>query len=303
MNDQYAIDEMDLLALADGGYDDDPARKAELEAAIAQCPPASTQLAAYRAQTAALRAAYAGTLAEPVPDRLYDALDGIGRAQSRPIMRRTAAGLLVAAAGVGGWLIGSDSHDPLQQALLDESYRQFQLHDSNPAMAATVARGAPISWAEDGVAMRLSAPDLSSEGYTLVEKRAVPIGKDQIVVLEYMSQDDRAFSLFLTPRWADRPGPIIEQERDGVTLTYWHDGPLASSIATTLPKDQARDLARTVRNAMREDTVAPPAVLAPDWRLMESPDEGIMAETLGPQPALGSFGPGEITLPTAVMPN
>lgn len=304
MTDRRDIDELDLLALADGGFDDDPARKAELEAAVARCPLAAARLADYRAQTAALRAAYAGTLAEPVPERLYAALDGVDRRQARATMQRAAAGFLIVAAGMGGWLIGSDDTDPLRQALMDESYRQFQLHEPNQATAAaTVAAESDINWADDGVAMRLSAPDLSSEGFTLVENRGVRIGKDQIVALEYVSQDGHAFSLFIAPRWSDRPGPIIERERDGVALAYWHDGPLASSIATTLPQDQARDLARTVRNAMRDDTEAPPAVLEPDLRLLRNPAAGIMADTLEAQPDLGSFESGEGAQPAAVTPN
>lgn len=304
MTKRLEIDELDLLALADGGFDDDPARKAELESAVADNPDAAAQLANYHAQTAALRAAYAGVLAEPVPERLYAALDGADKGRARPMMRRAAAGLLIVAAGMGGWLIGRDDHDPLQQALLDESYRQIQLHGADQATAASTAVAeSPISWADEGVAMRLSAPDLSSQGFTLVEKRGVRIGNDQIVALDYVAQDGRAFSLFFAPRWSDRPGPIIDRERDGVALAYWHDGPLASSIATTLPQDQARDLARTVRDAMRDERATPPAVLEPDMRLLRNPATGIMADTLGTQPGLGAFGPGEGPQPAAVTPN
>ncbi|MGS4947141.1 anti-sigma factor family protein [Meridianimarinicoccus sp. RP-17] len=304
MTERLEIDELDLLALADGVFDDDPARKAELESAVADSPRAAAQLADYRAQTAALRAAYAGVLAEPVPERHYAALDGADKGRARPMMRRAAAGLLIVAAGMGGWLIGNGDDDPIRQALLDESYRQFQLHGSNEANAAsTVAAGSAINWADEGVAMRLSAPDLSSQGFTIVEKRGVRIGKDQIVALKYMSQDGRAFSLFLTPRWANRPGPIVEQERDGVALAYWHDGPLASSIATTLPQDQARHLARTVRDAMREDAATPPAILEPDPRLLRNPAAGVMADTLGSQPGPGASAPGEGPQPASVTPN
>lgn len=37
------IDDLDLLALADGFLDDDPARKAEVEAAIARNPQATAE--------------------------------------------------------------------------------------------------------------------------------------------------------------------------------------------------------------------------------------------------------------------
>lgn len=285
MTDRDNIDELELLALADGFLDDDPTRKAEVEAAVAQCPKAAARLSDYRAQTAALRAAYAGVLAAAVPKRLHAAVDGADRTRGRPVVRRAAAGLLIVAAGVGGWFAGQDDDDPTRRALLDESYRQFVLRGPEQSPSATNATASvtesSISWIDDDVAIRLSAPDLSSEGFTLIGKRGVRASEDQLVALEYMSQDGRAFSLIIAPRWADRPGQIVDQERDGVSLAYWHDGPLAASIATHLPPEQARLLAQSVRRAMRDKTATPPTAIEPEYRSLEDPVQGVMADSLG----------------------
>ena len=300
-------DDLDLLALADGFLDDDPVRKAELEQAVARCPRASARLADYRAQTAALRAAYAGVLAEPVPDRLYSVVDRAGQSRRRPALQRAMAAVLIVAAGLGGWMVGHDGNDPARQALLDESYRQFAFRGTDGvAAAADVAMNAAepaISWIDEDVSIRLSAPDLSSEGFTLVEKRGVRRSGDQIVALDYASADGRSFSLFLAPRWANRPGPIVEDERDGVRLTYWHDGPLASSIATALPRDQARDLAQTVRRAMRDETTAPPPSLRPDLRPDQAPPGGVMADSRVPRPDATAAEGDAMPLPGTVVPN
>lgn len=285
MTDPDTLDDLDLLALADGRLDDDPARKTDVEAAVARCPGAAARLADYRAQTAALRAAYAGKLAEPVPERLQAVVRDMDRPRSRPVMRRAAAGFVAVAAGVGGWFLGQEGGDSSRQALLDESYRQFVLRGSDPAASATgtarqvVAPG--LDWGAEDVAIRLSAPDLSSEGFALVEKRALRDGDDQIVALDYAAQDGKGFSLFIAPRWENRPGPIVDEERDGVTLAYWHDGPLASSIATHLPQEQARRLAESVRKAMQDETTAPPAAIEPDFRPLDTPPASVLAETLG----------------------
>ncbi|MFW5881444.1 MAG: hypothetical protein ACOCTP_02880, partial [Roseicyclus sp.] len=118
MRHGHPIDDLDLLALADGFLDDDPSRKAEIEAAIARDPAAASRLSDYRAQTAALRAAHAGVLAAPVPERLRAVLEETGGAGARPVLRRAAAGVMVVAAGLGGWLIGQEEDDPARHALL-----------------------------------------------------------------------------------------------------------------------------------------------------------------------------------------
>lgn len=306
MKHQDDTDDLDLLALADGFLDDDPVRKAELEQAVARCPRASARLADYRAQTAALRAAYSGALAEPVPDRLYAVVERAGRSRRRPALQRAVAAVLIVAAAFGGWVVGHDGDDPVRQALLDESYRQFAFRGADGVAAADVAMNAAepaINWIDDDVAIRLSAPDLSSEGFTLVKKRGVRRSGDQIVALDYASADGRSFSLFIAPRWANRPGPIVEDERDGVTLTYWHDGPLASSIATELPRDEARHLAQTVRRAMRDETTTPPPSLRPDLGHDPSPPGGVMADSTVTRPDGAAAEADAVPPPATVVPN
>lgn len=299
MTHRNHIDELDLLALADGLLDDDPVRKEEIEAALARDPQAASRLHDYRAQTSALRAAYAGALAAPVPERLLAIVDGAERARERPVVRLMAAGLMIVVAGFGGWLLGHDDDDPARRALLDESYRQYVLRGPEQSIAGNAVGGSKhaISWIDDEVAIRLTAPDLSSEGFSLIEKRGVRDSEDQLVALEYQSQDGRAFSLFIAPRWTDRPGPIVDQERDGVALAYWHDGPLAASIATQLPPAEARALAETVRRAMRDDTTAPPPGVDPEFRPLLNREQDVMADTLGAVPQGGA-----IELPSRAAP-
>ena len=306
MTDRANIDDLDLLALADGHLDHDPARKAELEAAVARCPRASARLADYGAQTAALRAACAGALAEPVPERLYAIVEEMDRPRDRPVLRHAAVILLIVTAGFGGWIVGRDD-DPARQALIDESYRAFMLRGPDQTAQVTEAAagiGEPsFSWVDQDMAIRLSAPDLSSEGFALVEKRTLRESGGQIVALEYAAPDGPAFTLFVAPRWENQPGPIVEEERDGVTVTYWHDGPLASSIATRLSPERARWLAETVRNAMREEAMTPPAAIEPDFPALETPADGLVADTQstphGTAPTEGTDG---VASP-AVWPN
>jgi len=78
-----------------------------------------------------------------------------------------------------------------------------------------------------------------------------------------------------------RRSGLVESERDGVALAYWHDGPLASSIATRLPRAEARQIAEAVRRAMHEAMTAPRPLLQPDFRTPDDPGRGVVADTLG----------------------
>ena len=305
MAQDKTIAELDLLALADGFLDDDPARKSEVEAAIARDPQAASRLSDYRAQTSALRAAHAGVIVEPVPERLLDVVESAGRVSERPVLRRAAAGLMIVSAGLGGWLIGYGGKDPAHRALLDESYRHYVLQgpDQSAAAGAGAALERAISWVDDEMAIRLSAPDLSGEGFSLVDKRRVRDSGDQLVALDYRSGDGRAFSLFIAPRWTDSPGPIVDRERDGVALAYWHDGPLAASIATQLPQAEARALAEAVRRAMRDDTTAPPVGIEPEFRPLPAEGQDIMADTADAVPQNGLTEPALTSAPPPVGAN
>ncbi len=293
MAQDKTIAELDLLALADGFLDDDPARKSEVEAAIARDPQAASRVSDYRAQTSALRAAHAGVIVEPVPERLLDVVESAGRASDRPILRRAAAGLMIVSAGLGGWLIGYDGQDPAHRALLDESYRHYVLQgpDQSAAAGAGAAQERAISWVDNEMAIRLSAPDLTGEGFSLVDKRRVGDGGDQLVALDYRSGDGRTFSLFIAPRWTDSPGPIVDRERDGVALAYWHDGPIAASIATQLPSAEARSLAETVRRAMRDNATSPPVGIEPEFRSLPTQGHDVLADTVGTVPQSGATDP------------
>lgn len=73
----------------------------------------------------------------------------------------------------------------------------------------------------------------------------------------YAAGDGRFFSLFLAPRWEERQAGIAQAERDGVSMAYWLDGPLASTVVTRMPPAETRQLAKAVREAMHANGDAP----------------------------------------------
>lgn len=313
--DPHRIDELDLLALADGQLDHDPARRAAVEARLARSPGAAARARAFAAQTAALRRAYGHRIAEPVPDRLHAALEGRPARPGRAALRAAAAVLLTAGAAAGGWLLGQ-GNDPegwSVAVLLDRSHAQFAaagpMAESGGAAPQVHAR--PLGLLTDAVSIRIGAPDLSAAGYTLVDTRAVAADgesngdRGQIVRLDYAAPGGRAFSLFLSPRWDARRREMRQLERDGVSLAYWLEGPLATALVTHLPAAEASVIAARVRDAMRNGTASAP-VMEPEPGGAGSPVTG-SEEAMAGSSAAGAAdaGPAAAGFPQALpaVPN
>lgn len=296
MADRKPLDELDLLALADGLLDQDPVRKAEIEAMLENAPASRERVRAFKVQTRALRAAYAGRLDEPVPERLRAVLERRPGWWGRAGLRAAAALLLVALAGLGGWAIGQgdDPEGWSVSTLIDQSYAQYAATGAGEppfaAVGTAVTEARPLGWLAEEVSIKLKTPDLSSEGYALVGKQAVAIGGDQIVRLDYVSPEGESFSLFIAPRWESRPAEIAQAERGGVSLSYWFDGPLASAVVTRIPAADARALAEAVRRAMHAETTAP-TLLEPDFAPGYGRD-GVLADKADPNDRTPPQRPG-----------
>lgn len=305
MTDTDAVTELDLLAYADGQLDHDISRKAHVEAAIRRSPELGVRLARLQAQNAALRQAYGHVSAEPTPERLLSALEPRPSAPWPVALRVAAIVALTAAAGLTGWRLADMSGGEGWSAarFADRSHAEFVAGDAGASLAdAEKARnasadafGSPLGRLRDEVSIRLKAPDLSASGFELVDKRAVDEDDDDVVRLDYRRADGTSFSLFVTPRWENRPSGLTHAERDGVAMAYWLDGPLASTIVGRMSGEELRSIAQAVRSAMRSEG-EPPARLDVDAPARGAPESNVMADThsplnmddlAGPSPRLG----------------
>jgi hypothetical protein len=79
-----------------------------------------------------------------------------------------------------------------------------------------------------------------------------------MVRLEYAAPDGRGFSLFLRGRWEDSDPDLRVANRDGVSMAYWLDGPLASAVVSRLAPDEARRVAEHVRRMMLDPDMVEP---------------------------------------------
>jgi len=169
------ITEADLQTYVDARLPE--SRRAEIESFLATRPDESSRLAAYRAQGARLRAAFAPVLDEPVPERLRRAL----RPRSARVLRLAAAFAWIALGGMLGWqLHDSFSERAAPQTLAPIAHNAAIAHATySPEVRHPVEVGADqeshlVAWLSKRLGAKVRAPNLESVGYSLMGGRLLP---------------------------------------------------------------------------------------------------------------------------------
>lgn len=248
------ITELDLLAYADGRLD--AGRERQVRAYLEARPELEEKLADFARQNEALHDCYDRYLSDPLPERIQGVLERDGAAtkalRRRPMVRQAmAASVLMLATGVTGWWIGSLSDDDSTMQIFLEQAATFhsQAHADDLTAIAEGAGAQPLNWFSEKMSFELRVPDLTAEGYELVDNQRVSFGGRQGVVLRYASEDGQSIDVFLKTRWQESlPGYRTAHAGD-VSLAYWLDGPLAVAVAA----NQGQEAELTgVADALRE---------------------------------------------------
>ena len=172
---RHSIHEIDLLAYADGLLGMDPGRKAEVEAYLQKHPKVAVRVRDYTEQNDEIRRLYSPILAEPVPERLQAILANRPRRLVGQVARAALAASLLLAAGFTGWWIGkSGQPDPWQgqdfvAQALTTYVRPSPASDSIPDLALQGANQ-PFDWLAQQLTMPLQPPDLTPQGFRLIDK-------------------------------------------------------------------------------------------------------------------------------------
>jgi len=253
---RHSIHEIDLLAYADGLLDMDPGRKAEVEAYLQKHPKEAARGRDYAEQNDEIRRLYGSILAEPVPERLQAILENHPRRLVGHVTRAALAASLLLAAGFTGWWIGkSGQPDPWQvqdfvaQALT--TYLQpSPASDSIPDLALQGANQ-PFNWLSQQITMPLQPPDLTPQGFTLIDKHLMTANGPQTAQVTYAASGGRRLSLFLRTRWQEEAPQFHFAENEGVTMVYWLDGPLVYALVGHLDRQEMFAVVQAVRRSMR----------------------------------------------------
>lgn len=267
-DDRREIGEIDILAYADGRLE--RARAEEVEAHLATRPELAKRAADFARQRDELREQFDRYAEEPLPERLQalfaEESDARRPAGTRIAWRAAAAAALMAATGAAGWWLGArdDATTSPTRAFAERAIERLHAEARPPETEVAAAEGlggrAGLTWLSDRISLELRAPDLSDQGFRLVDKRRVQLDGEQAVALRYADGRGERVEIVLKSRWRDAAPDVRSTRRDGVTVMYWNDGPLAVAVASSV-----RDAGRLDRLARHvQDTLG---------RTKDSPDE------------------------------
>ena len=208
----------------------------------------------YDADGAALRAAFAGVLEEPLPARFTDMVAGterVSRVRRSPWWQAAAAAALLAVGGAGGFAVGTRDfgfEDPAGDRLAEEAVAAHAIYASEKRHAVEVPASDKEhmqTWLSARLGLRLVAPDLTADGFQLVGGRLLPAGESKAAMLLYEDEEGNRISLFVTgDSGSNAKGTYAAQ--NGPTAVYWLDKGYGCAVVGSLPRER---LAAVARNA------------------------------------------------------
>jgi anti-sigma factor RsiW len=254
MKETVNIDEWALHAYVDGELAAD--MQAEVEACVKADIEAAQRVEAWHRQNAALRAAYAGILDEPIPPKLLAALH---RRPARTWIwpSAAAAGLaLLIFGGAGGWYFSQDGGAGLAVSLASRAlvaHEVYAVEVKHPVEVGANDKEHLAAWLSKRLGHPIKLPELNAEGYTLLGGRLLA-GEDRPAAqLMYEDQTKRRITIFLTANPNNKESAFLVEEKGNLVACYWLDGPFGFAVAGELEMSKAMHLARVVYDEFEKE--------------------------------------------------
>jgi anti-sigma factor RsiW len=244
------ISESVLQAYVDGRLT--AVQRGEVEGELAADSALAEQVAAYRTQNDALRAAFHPVLDEPIPDRLLDATRPLRR---RPWAIAAALGWIVLG-GVAGWSINEAYRPapspPRAEAALAFAHRAAIAHAVySPEVRHPVEVGADqeahlVAWLSKRLGAAVRAPKLGALGYRLIGGRLLPGESGPVAYFMYQCEKGTRVTLYVRGAGPDSGETAFRYADEGkVRVFYWIDHTFGYALSSA---DISRDDLSAVAN-------------------------------------------------------
>lgn len=250
-----SISDVDLHAYVDGELT--AARRAEVEAYLAESPGDADRVKEYRDLTLALHVL--GDEAELTRNPEIEAMTAtlektiVRRRFSQRLMRVAAVSAFIIA-GFGAFTTYSDRLDAPEDRFVaftqqaTDAHLLFAGRLAEPKQVHMDDKSRVVSWLSQRLTgIPLQAPDLEPFGYQLAVERILPSRNGPAAQLMYEHEKDkRPITLFIGKnRDAGQTAFTYVQNTD-VAVFYWQDGPFAYSLAGGLERQQLLELAEEI---------------------------------------------------------
>ena len=229
-----------LHAYADGQLAAD--ERAQLEAWLAEHPAEAEQVAAWRQQNAALRAAFDPVLGEAVPERL---LRAARRTPRWGLPLRLAAGIAWLGIGVAiGYMLrgaptgGEAARVPLAHSAA-VAHVVYTPEVRHPVEVGADQEAHLVQWLSKRLGSPLRVPDLSTQGYALVGGRLLPGDAGPVAQFMYEDGGGRRLTLYVRSDAQENRETAFRFAREGkLAVFYWLDGKLGYALSGEMPREQ-----------------------------------------------------------------
>jgi anti-sigma factor RsiW len=246
------IDEAMLHAYADGQLS--AAQQVQVEAWLAQHPEIAEEVREWRAQNAALHAAFDPVLDLPITPRLARLAH---QAPSSPRWHLAAAAVvLLALGGVAGWLAPLDSpwSPPAPDAFIADAtaaYRIYSVEVRHPVEVSGDQETHLVAWLSKRLGSKIAAPRLNDFGFHLVGGRLLPSQTATglaapAAMLMYENANGRRVTCYVVTNTDSRETAFQFRQVDGVSTFFWIDNGLGYAMSGEVDRDKLLALAREV---------------------------------------------------------
>ncbi|MET3602120.1 anti-sigma factor family protein [Martelella mangrovi] len=243
------IQELDLLAYADGLLEDDPERKAAVETFLDSNPSAREFVEEVRRQNDLLRQVCLNHKVEPVPAHLRAAVWNRQARTGANLARAASLAAALAGAGLLGYFYDElrPHRASLPASFMDTVTLSENFISRHPVSTVTGQAG-PL---ENRLWLAFPAPDLSSEGYRLVSRVEPTTSQDGVVRLTYQGANGKTLKIFLQPS-QDMVRSRTEVQKSGDTIAHFMSvGPMTVALTTDAEDLDAGRIANTVETSIR----------------------------------------------------
>jgi anti-sigma factor RsiW len=252
------ITEADLHAYVDNKLPS--ARRAEVDAYLAQRPDEMERLRAYAAQNTELRALFNPVLDEPVPGRLA------APKQQEWQWQRLVAGFAIAlvSGSAGWWLHGSGAGD-VQLVQNDAAKARPALYATSLAHQAAVAHvvyspevtrpveiGADqeeqlVAWLSKRLGSTIRPPRLGKLGYELIGGRLLPGAQGAVAQFMYHDTAGQRLTVYVSTDQSHNKDTGFRFAQEGpVNVFYWIDGKFGYALSAGINKGELARVATAV---------------------------------------------------------
>lgn len=291
------VNEIDLLAYADGTLDGDPARRSEVEEYLKGHPQQADRMIAFMRQDDEIHRLYDPVLDEPVPERLRNVLAGAQSDRYARVLMKGGVAASILFAATGGWYLGRmmppdqlHQRNMIADSAIDSYRRGAALSGSSdmssPQPQSPYVESSGSGWSNTmssmsgHIALQMRVPDLSAQGYHLRENREIHTDNGNAVQMDYVNEMGDELVLLLQPRWSTGVYDVRVDERDGFSIATWADGPITFGLASGVDPNQAYELANFIREATRSIEFSNPAKQPDIEASMMSEPEVVQSETV-----------------------